>query len=137
MMEITAQIVVDFRAYYPEFSDKTTWPDSEVITALGEGDAETGKRWGRYPDGKVVSIKKRGMFAFAAHSMVMRKRSAKGDVGAAYAISSKSVGDESMSFSVPSVSMDDLTVNGDLPLTSYGVTFIRLRRRAGTGGVMI
>ncbi|PXB01179.1 DUF4054 domain-containing protein [Pectobacterium carotovorum subsp. carotovorum] len=137
MMEITAQIVVDFRAYYPEFSDETTWPDSGVITALAEGDAETGKRWGRYPNGQVVSIKKRGMFAFAAHRLVMRQRSAKGDVGAAYAISGKSVGDESTSFAVPSVTMDDLTINGDLPLTAYGVEFMRLRRRAGTGGVMI
>ncbi|MBG6243633.1 MAG: DUF4054 domain-containing protein, partial [Candidatus Symbiopectobacterium sp. Dall1.0] len=87
MMEITTQIVADFRVYYPEFSDETTWQDSGVITALAEGDAETGKRWGRYPDGQVVSIKKRGMFAFAAHRLVMRQRSAGGDVGAAYAIS--------------------------------------------------
>ncbi|MBG6243621.1 MAG: DUF4054 domain-containing protein, partial [Candidatus Symbiopectobacterium sp. Dall1.0] len=66
-----------------------------------------------------------------------RQRSAGGDVGAAYAISGKSVGDESTSFAVPSVTMDDLTINGDLPLTTYGVEFMRLRRRAGTGGVMI
>ncbi|WP_240431504.1 DUF4054 domain-containing protein [Pectobacterium parmentieri] len=137
MMEITAQIVVDFRAYYPEFSDETTWPDLGVTTALAEGDAETGKRWRRYPNGQVVSIKKRGMFAFAAHRLVMRQRSAKGDAGAAYAISGKSVGDESTSFAVPSVTMDDLTINGDLPLTTYGVEFMRLRRRAGTGGMMI
>ncbi|WP_252318091.1 DUF4054 domain-containing protein [Candidatus Symbiopectobacterium endolongispinus] len=137
MMEITTQIVVDFRAYYPEFSDETAWPDPGIITALAEGDVETGKRCGRYPDGQVVSIKKRGMFAFAAHRLVMRQRSAGGDVGAAYAISGKSVGDESTSFAVPSVTMDDLTINGNLPLTTYGVEFMRLRRRAGTGGVMI
>ncbi|PWC10666.1 DUF4054 domain-containing protein [Brenneria roseae subsp. americana] len=136
-MEITAQIVSDFRDYYPEFSDEATWPDSGVVIALEEGDAETGKRWGVYPDGRVVSIKKRGMFAFAAHRLIMRQRSAGGDVGAAYAISGKSVGDESTSFAVPSVTMDDLTINGDLPLTAYGVEFMRLRRRAGTGGVMI
>lgn len=136
-MEITAQIAADFRAYYPEFSDETVWPGSGIITALAEGDAETGKRWGVYPDSSVVSIKKRGMFAFAAHRLVMRKRSAGGDVGAAYAISGKSVGDESTSFAVPSVTMDDLTINGDLPLTAYGVEFMRLRRRAGTGGMMI
>lgn len=136
-MDITAQIVTDFRTYYPEFSDAAMWTDDGVITALAEGDAETGRRWGVYPDGRVVSIKKRGMFAFAAHRLVMRQRSAGGDVGAAYAISGKSVGDESTSFSVPSVTMDDLTINGDLPLTTYGVEFMRLRRRAGTGGLMI
>lgn len=79
----------------------------------------------------------RGMFAFAAHRLVMRKRSADGNVGAAYAISGKSVGDESTSFAVPSVTLDDLTINGDLPLTAYGVEFMRLRRRAGTGGMVI
>lgn len=136
-MEITAQIVAAFRAYYPEFSDTTTWTEDGVTLALGEGDAETGKRWGKYADSQVVSIKKRGMFAFAAHRLVMRQRSAGGDVGAAYAISGKSVSDESTSFAVPSVTMDDLTINGDLPLTAYGVEFMRLRRRAGTGGMMI
>ncbi|WJV61004.1 DUF4054 domain-containing protein [Pectobacteriaceae bacterium C52] len=136
-MEITAQIVTDFRDYYPEFGNETTWSNSAVIIALEEGDAETGKRWGVYLDGRVVSIKKRGMFAFAAHRIIMRQRSATGDVGAAYAISGKSVGDESTSFAVPSVTMDDLTINGDLPLTTYGVEFMRLRRRAGTGGLMI
>ncbi|WP_231604226.1 hypothetical protein [Brenneria goodwinii] len=81
-MEITAQIAADFRVYYPEFSDETTWPDSGVIIALEEGD-------------------------------------------------------ESTSFAVPSVTMDDLTINGDLPRTAYSVKFMRLRRRAGTGGLKI
>ncbi|RAW93964.1 MULTISPECIES: DUF4054 domain-containing protein [unclassified Photorhabdus] len=135
-MDITAQIVVDFREYYPEFSDVTLWPDSNVIQALEEGDSETGKRWLKY-NARPASIKKRGMFAFAAHQLVMRKRAIAGDVGAAYAISSKSVGDESTSFAVPSVTSDDLIINGNLPLTSYGLEFLRLRRRAGTGGIMI
>lgn len=137
-MEITAQIVADFRAYYPEFSVIDEWSDAEITLALEEADAETGRRWGRYTVPRVAqSIKKRGMFAFAAHSLVMRRRAKDGDVGAAYAVSSRSVGDESMSFAVPSVTVDELTINGDLSLTTYGVTFLRLRRRAGTGAVMI
>ncbi|WP_229015726.1 MULTISPECIES: DUF4054 domain-containing protein [Photorhabdus] len=135
-MEITAQIMTDFREYYPEFSNVETWSDKNVIQALEEGDSETGKRWLKY-NARPASIKKRGMFAFAAHQLVMRKRAINGDVGAAYAISSKSVGDESTSFAVPSVTSDELIINGNLPLTSYGLEFLRLRRRAGTGGMMI
>lgn len=135
-MDITAQIVTDFRTYYPEFKDVTVWPDDEVIRALEEGDSETGKRWLGYYD-RPASIKKRGLFAFAAHRLVMRQRAAKGNVGAAYAISSKSVGDESTSYAVPAVSSGDLDINGDLPLTTYGQEFLRLRRRAGTGAMMV
>lgn len=140
-MDITAKIVTDFRTYYPEFKDTTRWPDDEVILALEEGDSETGKRWLGYYD-RPASIKKRGMFAFAAHRLIMRRRAMGedgegGDAGAAYAISGKSVGDESTSFAVPSTSMEEQTINGDLPLTSYGVEFLRLRRRAGTGALMV
>ncbi len=135
-MDINSQIVADFRDYYPEFSDGITWSDKDITQALEEGDSETGRRWLTYT-ARPASIKKRGMFAFAAHQLVMRKRAAGGDVGAAYAISSKSVGDESTSFSVPSVTADDLIINGDLPLTTYGLAFLRLRRRAGTGAMMI
>ncbi|MCC8385311.1 DUF4054 domain-containing protein [Photorhabdus laumondii subsp. laumondii] len=135
-MEVTAQIVTDFREYYPEFGNVDEWPDKSVIQALEEGNSETGKRWLKY-NARPASIKKRGMFAFAAHQLVMRKRAINGDVGAAYAISSKSVGDESTSFAVPSVTSDELIINGNLPLTSYGLEFLRLRRRAGTGGMMI
>lgn len=135
-MDISAQIVADFREYYPEFSDITLWAEQTVIQALEEGDSETGKRWLKY-NARPASIKKRGLFAFAAHRLVMRKRAISGDVGAAYAISSKSVGDESTSFAVLAVTADDLNINGDLPLTTYGVEFLRLRRRAGTGGMMV
>ncbi|CNC25179.1 Uncharacterised protein [Yersinia similis] len=135
-VNITDQVVADFREYYLEFSDLTLWTARDVTQALEEGDSETGKRWLKY-NARPASIKKRGMFAFAAHRLVMRKRAIGGDVGAAYAISSKSVGDESTSFAVPAVTADDLNINGDLPLTTYGVEFLRLRRRAGTGGVMV
>ncbi|EMB4322226.1 DUF4054 domain-containing protein [Pluralibacter gergoviae] len=140
-MDITAEIVTDFRAYYPEFKDAGQWPDDDVRRALEEGDSETGKRWLSYR-ARLASIKKRGMFAFAAHKLVMWQRArgmdgAGGDYGTAYAISGKSVGDESTSYAVPSVTGDELIINGDLPLTSYGLEFLRLRRRAGTGAMAI
>lgn len=140
-MEITSRIVSDFRVYYPEFGDSAIWPDNEVVLALEEGDSETGKRWLAY-NARPASIKKRGLFAFAAHRLIMRRRQSGedgkgGDAGAVYAISGKSVGDESTSFAVPSTSMEEQTVNGDLPMTSYGVEFLRLRRRAGTGATCL
>ena len=57
-MEISAQIIADFRTYYPEFKDTTKWPDDEVKLALEEGDSETGKRWLGYYD-RPASIKTR------------------------------------------------------------------------------
>lgn len=135
-MDISGQTVLEFREYFPEFNDETKWNEYAIIQALEDADAETGKRWLRY-QAKPASIKARGMYNFAAHRLVMNQRAEAGDIGASYAVSSKSVGDESMSFAVPSISNNDLIINGDLPLTKYGLEFLRLRRRAGTGGVML
>ncbi|MBZ7262481.1 DUF4054 domain-containing protein [Klebsiella oxytoca] len=132
-VEITPQIVADFRAYYPAFVDVDVWPDEIVILALEEADAETGPRWLKYR-AKPASIKARGMYAYAAHRLIMWKRAEEEeDAGAVYAISGKSVRDESTSFAVPSVTTDDLILNGDLPMTQYGVEFLRLRKRASAG----
>ena len=111
--------------------------DWGAIRALEEADAETGPRWGKYR-AKPASIKAKGMYYFAAHTLIMWKREEEEeDAGTAYAVSSKSVGDESTSFAVPSVTTDDLILNGDLPLTSYGVKFLRLRRRASAGPAIV
>lgn len=135
-MIITQQIITDFRDYYPEFSDVSEYSDKAVRQALQNGDKETGFRWGSYRVDP-ASIKAKGMFAFAAHELVMGKRRENGDIGTAYPVSGKSVGDESVSFSVPSVSQDDLILNGELSLTSYGLEFLRLRRKAAAGPLML
>ncbi|MGP2977757.1 DUF4054 domain-containing protein [Serratia nevei] len=136
-VKITPHIVADFRAYYPAFANADLWPEDIVIRALEEADAETGPRWLKYR-AKPASIKARGMYAYAAHRLLMWKRAEEEeDAGAMYAVSSKSVGDESTSFAVPSVSSDDLILNGDLPMTQYGVEFLRLRRRASAGPAIV
>lgn len=136
-VKITAQIVANFRAYYPAFANADLWPDDIVIRALEEADAETGPRWGKYR-AKTASIKARGMYAYAAHRLLMWKRAEEEeDAGALYAVSAKSIGDESTSFAVPSVTTDDLVLNGDLPMTQYGVEFLRLRRRASAGPAIV
>lgn len=138
-MDITADIVTAFRGYYSEFADVTAWPDVDVIRALEEADDETGCRWGVY---KHRSIKLRGMFAYAAHRLAMGglRRSVAANGGLAstpYAVSGKSVDDESVSYAVPSPTVAEQIANGDLALTVYGLEFLRLRKRAGAGALMV
>lgn len=138
-MDITAEIVTAFRGYYSEFADLTAWPDVDVIRALEEADDETGCRWGAY---KHRSIKLRGMFAFAAHRLAMRNltrtvAAGGGMASTPYAVSSKSVADESVSYAVPSPTVAEQIANGDLTLTVYGLEFLRLRKRAGAGARMV
>lgn len=138
-MDITAEIVTAFRDHYDEFSDQDTWPDKVLTRALEDGDDETGKRWGVY---KPRSIKLRGMFAFAAHRLVTGRINAAsteagGLAGAANAVASKSVGDESVSYAVPGQTMDERIRNGDMTLTAYGLEFLRLRKIAGAGALCV
>lgn len=138
-MDITPDIVLAFRTYYAEFSDTDAWPDADAIRSLEEADDETGARWGAY---KPRSIKLRGMFAFAAHRLAMGslRRSVANGGGLAstpYAVSSKSVADESVSYAVPTPTMIEQINSGDLMLTVYGLEFLRLRKRAGAGALMV
>ena len=138
-MDITAEIVTAFRDRYDEFSDQDTWSDKVLTRALEDGDDETGKRWGAY---KPRSLKLRGMFAFAAHRLVTSRITADttatgGLAVAANAVASKSAGDESTSYSVPSQTMDERIRNGDLSLTAYGLEFLRLRKMAGAGALCV
>lgn len=137
-MDITPEIVAEFRDYYEEFGSVKEWPDKSVTRALEEADEETGRRWGKY---KPRSIKLRGMFAFAAHRLAMRAitqtvSEGGGLASTPYAVSSKSVGDESVSYAVPSPNVMEQIANGDLMLTVYGLEFLRLRRRVA-GPLMV
>lgn len=141
-MDITAQVIEDFRGYYPEFSETAAWTDPYLTRFLCEGDEETGPRWGRYDDGS-CSLKKRGMFAYAAHKAVVSKAAAAATEsgGIASALSratSKSVGDESASYAVASAtSGTEQDQRGGLDGTVYGQEFLRLRVRAGMGAVAV
>lgn len=138
-MEVLPAIVADFRDYYPEFADTAAWSTLDVTRALEDADDETGARWGAY---KLRSIKLRGMFAFAAHRLAMRNlartvTAGGGIASTPYAVSSKSVADESISYAVPTPSVMEQIANGDLPLTVYGIEFLRLRKRAGMGALCV
>lgn len=135
-MDITAQVVSDFREYYPEFTDTTDWTPESLTRYLEEADDETGSsRWGGYSSN---SLKARGLFAYAAHRAVVMKAAARaveagGMPGAPKEVQSKSVGDESVSYAVPTPEAGQADGYGDLKATVYGQEFIRLRRRAGMG----
>lgn len=141
-MDITAEIITAFRTKVPVFSDIPTWPDLTVTTALCEGDAESGgSRWGGYVD-DCHNLKQKGMFLYAAHwltttypngAAVLTAQSGKAN----NSITSKSVGDESVSFG--SATLSDINQAGDgwLASTSWGQQFMRLRKRVGMGAMAV
>lgn len=141
-MNVTFDTVDDFREYYSEFQNSTDYTDDLIIRAMHDADSETGsKRWGPYsfesPTLK-ASFKARGMFAFTAHTVALAKATMRatesGMVASAPAkVSSKSVGDESVSYAVASTTAAQAASIGDLNTTIYGQEFLRLRRRAGAG----
>lgn len=139
-MDITNAIVADFRGTPSmiAFSDTTKWPDSFIVEALCQADAETGSsRWGPF-DTDCGNFKKRGMYLYAAAFMVNNY----GDGGpltttsgeARLNVASKSIGDESIQYRVPSM----MEVSDDwLTWSHYGQQFYRLRKRAGMGAVAV
>lgn len=147
-MEITDQVITDFREFYPEFVEPGTtganvsFSDDFLRRFLCEGDEETGPRWGAYSDG-ACSLKKRGMFAYAAHKASLAKAAARatqagGIASAPSQVASKSVADESVSYAVHTpTSASGAAGIGDLKTTIYGQEFVRLRRRAGMGAVVV
>ena len=111
-MEITADIITQFRAKYFVFSDSTKYPDSIVELALGYADDQTNSEgWGGY-ENKPTSLKQNGMFAWAGNWLYNAYPDGAQDPNSMipfsdYAVSSKSVGDESVSYAVDSPSIDD------------------------------
>lgn len=133
-MEITAEIITQFRTAYPQFANTTTWPDSVVTMALCEGDVETGgKGWGGYED-DCHNFKQRGMFLYAAHWLTVNYPmggNSTANPSPTWAANSKSVGDESISYDTGASNLNP--GNAWLISTLYGQQFLRLRRRAGMG----
>lgn len=139
-MDITTEVLSAFREDKKGFSDSTVWSDREIKRALQKADRETGSsRWGVYKD---LSFKQEGLFSYAAHYLIMSAREAKltknnGVAPTVAPIASKSVGDESVSYSVAGGATLRNTGEVWLSATAYGQEFIRLRRRAAAGGVCV
>ncbi|WRQ13126.1 head completion adaptor protein [Vibrio phage vB_VpM-pA2SJ1] len=139
-MDITSEVIADFRIDKEGFADSTKWPDKKLKRALMKADKETGSsRWGAYSD---LSLKQEGMFAYAAHYLTMSKAAstttARGGVASAVgSVSSKSVGDESISFAVAGAATVNQMGESWLTATAYGQEFKRLQQRAGTGATCV
>jgi hypothetical protein len=139
-IEVTPAIIADFRAFYEEFSDSAVWSDSKITKALyiarGELDA---CRWGDY---KPYSLLQRGWFALAAHYLTWNTATtdattADGSASTPYAVASKGVRDESVSYAIPAANATLTTWEANLALTPYGVEYLHLRGRAGMGAVCV
>lgn len=139
MLEITQEIIDSFRERYKQFNCNIKWDDTTLADALCQADTETGsKRWGVYQD-KCNNFKQRGMFLFTAHYLTTFYRNDDSTVspGAKHNVSSKSVGDESISY-MTNKGLSDLSAGDEwLSTTQYGQMFMRLRRRAGMGALAV
>lgn len=124
--------VDEFRAFLLQFEDATNWPESVVQSALDEASYEVGGcRW-------TGTTKERGQGYYAAHWLItMYPSGDASDSGnasgsAKFAVASKSVGDESVSFNSGDASGMS-TGDAWLASTQYGIQFMRLRKRVGMG----
>lgn len=134
MTDITPEIISAFRTQYAAFSDTVKYPNDLIQSALYEADAETGgKGWGTYGDDP-RNFKRRGMFLYAAHWVAVMHPAGVSSMagGARWAVSSKSVGDESTSYQTGKMAQAEA---GDLWLSStqFGQQWLQLRKRAGMG----
>lgn len=136
-LAIDDALIVAFRKSKGEFCSQKTWPKDVITDALCEADAETGGRgWGAYQD-ICSNFKQRGVFFYAAHYLKVTYPRGAEDTSKVsstpqYAVSSKSVGDESISFDTSALSKMNI---GDswLASTNYGQQYMHLRKRAGSG----
>ncbi len=134
-MVIDAFVIASFRMspLGAAFTDVIKYPDSLVQWALCEADTETGGRgWGAY-ENECHNMKQRGMWLYAAGWLAtFYPDGIAGGVSgdARLNVSSKSVGDESITYRV--AQMVDAGTDF-LTFTAYGQAFFRLRKRAGMG----
>lgn len=140
-IEVTPAIIADFRAFYDEFSDSAVWSDSKITKALYIARGEFGgcANWGDY---KPYSFFQRGWFALAAHYLTWNKAtteatSADGSASTPYAVASKGVRDESVSYAIPAANANLTVWEASLALTPYGLEYLHLRSRAGMGAICV
>lgn len=142
-MEITDQVIADYRDWYDEFADVNVWSDSAIRKALCKADFFTGSsRWGNYKyENSCGDFKALGMFSYAAHILTIANAAkitaSNGQIASAIApVAGKSVSTESVSYSrssKPSANgFDDL-----LNSTVYGQEFIGYQNAASQGPIMV
>lgn len=133
-VEITQEVLCDFRRMLQAFDDCAKWSDEVITQAMFEADARTGgSGWGQFNLKNDRNLKKRGMFYLTAHFLVSMYGSEGAIDPTAIApearlnISAKSVADESVSYRITAM---ENTADDYLSTTIYGVWFVALRRQA-------
>ena len=123
----------DFRASFPEFTDTSAYPDSQIAFWLGTAaNLVSEARWG-----DIYSL---GIQLFTAHNLVIAKRRQKAAAGSAIpgvsagVLSSKSVDKVSASYDTTSGTIAN---GGAWNLTDYGVQYLQLAQLVGAGGLQI
>lgn len=131
-----------FRLDFPAFKDSVKWPNSVIEIALSEASIETsGSRWGEF-QGTPTNRRKRGLYLYAAHWLACYYPGGASDVSAQASanggqVASKSIGDESVSYSNASPGSIDDAAKAWLLKTQYGAQFLTLRKRALMGGFTV
>lgn len=115
----------EIKARYPAL---VTIPDATVDVAIGDAVPWFDVcRWGAFYA--------QGFAAFVAHMLTVDKANAAGGAsGAAGPVSSKAVGDVSVSYATPT---DVTTGDAYYMRTGYGQRYLVLRRMVGTGAVAV
>jgi hypothetical protein len=109
-----------FRLRYPDF-DAVSYPDPVVQSALDDAALEiSAASWG--------SLYNRGAYALCAHLLYSANVTGAGSIGG---ISSRSIGDVSVTFADGSSALDDLGAS------VFGCEYVRLRKLISGGAVSI
>lgn len=117
----------DFLIRYPQFSDPTKYPQSNVEAILGESEIDTPySTWG--------TLQVRGIKLLTAHRLSMVARSEGGTVQGGVTSLSVSKGSHSVSFAQPSGGESDVE---SLSLTLYGQEYLALKSRLLVCGFVI
>ena len=132
MVDVTPEVIKDFRRFLKPFSDVTKFPDVVIEQTLIECDCWTGgKVWGDYDIDNDRNLKKRGWYYLTAHIIVSAYGTDASDPSnvspeARLNVASKSVGDESVTYRVTEM---EPTTNDFLSTSYYGVMFLSIRNR--------
>lgn len=130
----------DFLAFYPQFKNSAVTPPSGYSEGLNIPDAVFDE-FLSMANAKIQEIRwhsqwKTAMCLFIAHNATLYLTAASGNTDSASLVTSKSVGDVSVSYDVNAVS-DDLQGYGDLKTTIYGQQLASKARLLGKAGMMV
>jgi hypothetical protein len=122
-----------FRTDFPEFSDSTAYPDSQVTFWIGIATRLiNADRWGDLTDF--------GIELLVAHNLVLWKQASKAAAGggvpglASGVTASKAVADVSVGYDTSVASVED---GGNYNLTTYGTRYLEFVSLFGAGGIQL